>query len=163
MKKRKPGRPTKLTPEIQDKICDYLKMGNFIDTSCKLVGIHKDTFFEWMKRGREAKRKSIYQDFFFAVEEAQGFGEARHVAIVSKAGEFDWHASAWMLERKFPEKYGRKDKVDLKHDGKIEADVDIDEEDKEILKGVFREFITRASYGARESVRGDDSEADGEA
>ena len=42
--KRKPGRPTKLTPELQDEICGYIADGMTYADACRLVE-HKPYYF----------------------------------------------------------------------------------------------------------------------
>ncbi len=36
---KKVGRKTKLTPELQQVLCDIFKDGNFVSTACNAVGI----------------------------------------------------------------------------------------------------------------------------
>ena len=125
------GRPSKLTPKIQEEILRVIKSGNYIETACAYVGINKSTFYEWLKRGAREKdrvaknprakvRKSEqpYVDFSNAVEKALAQAEIRDVAIIGKAAEENWQAAAWRLERKFPERWGRKEKYALEHTGK---------------------------------------------
>lgn len=40
----------KYSKEIVEKICKCLKEGNTITATCESVGIHKGTFYEWMKK-----------------------------------------------------------------------------------------------------------------
>ena len=40
----------KFSDELTEKICKHLKQGATITTTCEAVGIHKDTFYEWMKK-----------------------------------------------------------------------------------------------------------------
>lgn len=107
--KRPAGRPTKLTPELQAKICDALRTGNYLETAAAFAGIDKTTLFDWLRRGARST-SGIYHDFSRAVEKALADSEARDVALVSKAAaEGIWQAAAWRLERKFPERWGRRD------------------------------------------------------
>ena len=46
------------------------------------------------------------------VEEALGVFEVTANALIAKAGEEQWQAKAWQLERKFPDRYGRRTRVD---------------------------------------------------
>ena len=107
-KKKKGGRPSKLTPELQAEIVFLIKAGNFIETTCDVVGINKSTFYAWMKLGDASTRPDKYTKFRDAVVNAQAFSEARDVAIIAKASEDDWRASAWKLERKFPDRWGKR-------------------------------------------------------
>ena len=47
-----PGKSkTKLTPELQERILLHLRVGAYVETAAACAGIHKDTFYEWMKKG----------------------------------------------------------------------------------------------------------------
>lgn len=105
--KNKGGRPSKLTPELQEEIVISIKRGDWTETTCATVGIDKSTFYAWMKRGKKETRHTRYKKFYEEVKRAQAISEARAVAIISKAAEKYWKAGAWMLERKYPEKWGK--------------------------------------------------------
>ena len=49
-------------------------------------------------------------DLPFALGET---GECRLVSLVSKAAAEQWQAAAWHLERKFPDRWGRKERLDV--------------------------------------------------
>jgi len=101
-KKRAGGRPPKLTPEILTKICDALRAGQLSRDGAAFAGIRKSTFYEWLRRGARAPR-GIYRELSDGVEKALADSEARDVMLIGKAaGDGDWQAAAWRLERKFP-------------------------------------------------------------
>jgi hypothetical protein len=89
-----------------------------VETAAACAGIHKDTFYEWMKKG--ARGQQPYVAFAEAVNKAVAESESRDLATILKAAQSQWQAAAWRLERRFPEKYGRNDRV--KVDAKIEHD-----------------------------------------
>lgn len=147
------GRPTKLTPELQKKIIDAIRAGNYMETAAAYAGISKDTFFRWLRKGARAK-SGIYKDFHDAVEKALADAEVRDVMLIANAAATDWKAAAWRLERKFPDRWGRKERLsaDLNHSGQVvkreEYDISItheitneilnDEEAKELAKQLLR-------------------------
>ena len=49
-------------------------------------------------------------EFSNAVKKALADGELYHVNNIRRHAQNNWQASAWMLERKFPKKYGRQDR-----------------------------------------------------
>ena len=115
------GRPTKLTPELQEELVKVIRAGNYIETACAYVGINKTTFYDWMKRGarekerlerntnaRPKKSEATFVELSNAIEKALAQAEIRDVAIIGKAAEENWQAAAWRLERKFPERWGKK-------------------------------------------------------
>lgn len=113
------GRPTKLTPELQKKIIDAIRAGNYMETAAAYAGISKDTFFRWLRKGARAK-SGIYKEFHDAVEKALAEAEVRDVMIIANAATSDWKAAAWRLERKFPDRWGRKESVNDERRLKLE-------------------------------------------
>lgn len=109
---RKRGRPTKLTPELQETICGILMNGNHIITTCDFVGISEKTFYDWLHRGERnspADQAGGYTEFYQAVKKAQASAEVLSVARIRQAGdEGNWQAHAWFLERSNPKRWGRR-------------------------------------------------------
>ena len=50
-----------------------------------------------------------YKNFHFAVEQAEAFSKHAQIYKVVK-GKFNWQASSWFLERRYPFEYRSKDK-----------------------------------------------------
>ena len=100
------GRPTKLTSEVADKICQALKAGNWREVAAQWAGIGERTFREWMAKG-EDDPDGIHGDFRRRVLEAEQQAEIRMVALVMKAAENDPRHAEWWLERKNPGRWGR--------------------------------------------------------
>ena len=107
------GRPTKLTPQVQARIVQAIVGGNDITVAAAYAGIGKTTFYEWLERGRKAKT-GPFADFADAIQKAQADAETRNVALIAKAAQDGtWTAAAWWLERKYPERWGRKDRHEV--------------------------------------------------
>lgn len=106
------GRPTKLTDALRDELVKLIQAGNYIETAAAAVGIHKDSLYEWLKRGAREK-KGPYREFSDAVQKAMGFAESRDVLLIAKAAASQWQAAAWRLERKYPARWGRKDRMEV--------------------------------------------------
>ncbi len=114
-----PGRPSKLTPEITKQISDLLLAGNFAETVCDFVGIHKDTFYEWMRRGERAWQVDVdggYVEFSDAIKKAIAQVEITTMNDVRR-GVDNWQSRAWWLERRHPDKWGNRGKQTLEHTG----------------------------------------------
>lgn len=103
------GRPS--TFEDPDKIqrfLAYLRDGNYRDTACKASGLGTSTLYRLLKladSGEEAA--TAFRD---AVERAEADAESetvRNVRNASKLPQF-WAAGMTYLERKSPEKWGRR-------------------------------------------------------
>lgn len=104
-------------------ICNLLKAGNTRRTSAIAGGISEETFYVWMKSKPE---------FSESVKKAEAEAEARNVAIINQAGKTSWQASAWWLERRRKEDFGRQDRVDITTNGKDIRAMTMNELDAEL-------------------------------
>jgi transposase len=109
------GRRTKLTPEVQDKIVGAIRAGNYAAVAAEYAGITESCFYLWLRRGR-AEGEGIYFQFLQAVKEAEREAEVRAVAIVQKHMADNWTAAMTFLERKFPDRWGRRDRTPVDTD-----------------------------------------------
>lgn len=103
--------PSKLTPEVHEKVVRLVRAGNFRETACAAAGITSRTMRHWMALGADGHEP--YAEFAAAVDQAEAEAEARDVARVVKAGDDDWRALAWRLERKSNERWARRDRPEL--------------------------------------------------
>jgi len=106
------GRPSKYTPEIAANICKDLELGNFRRAVAAANGINKDTITEWM---------NVYPEFSVQIRKAEALPEYRCVNKVM-LGWPGWQASAWWLERKYHEDWGRHDRLDMIYETRKEAE-----------------------------------------
>jgi hypothetical protein len=100
-------RPTKFTPDLQDRICQLIAAGNTIEVSAQAAGIAERTFHDWMARDR-----APFLAFQEAVDKAHAESEAILVSRVAAAARNgSWQASSWLLERRFPERWAKAKRV----------------------------------------------------
>lgn len=76
-----------------------LAEGMSIEAACALAGIHRDTYYSWRKRPELAGR----------IDAALATAEAALLATVRAASNDDWRAAAWILERRYPDTWARRD------------------------------------------------------
>lgn len=125
------GRPTVLTPEVQEAIVKALHVGAYVETAAATAGIRKSTLYDWLRRGAREKRRllkekkakpkrgeSRYVAFSDAVKKAMADSELLDIATIAKASRRTWQAAAWRLERKYPDRWGRRDRIDASISGK---------------------------------------------
>jgi transposase len=108
--KKTGGRRTKLTPEVHEKIVSAIRAGNYARVAAEYAGVGERTFYRWLQRGQEAQR-GIYRQFWQAVKKAEREAEVRAVAIIQKHMEDNWQAAMTYLERKYPDRWGRRDRL----------------------------------------------------
>ena len=94
------ARRTKLTPEVQRRIVQAIKLGSTYALACQYAGISRATFFRWMAAGRQ-NHSPAKREFPDAVKEAEGGHALQTLATIHRAAkDGDWKAGAWLLERR---------------------------------------------------------------
>ena len=106
------GRPNKLSPEIQERICSALRGGNYESAAAAAGGVGSSTFHRWMERGRLAK-SGPYRDFWVAVTRARDAAELSLVSMWVAAMPSDWRAIAEFLARRYPERWGKRERNEV--------------------------------------------------
>lgn len=102
------GAQPKLTLELADRLVQLLSAGNYVAVACREVGISRTLFYQWLDRGAShAARDLEYRELRDRVEHAQAQAEARNVAAIAAAARENWQAAAWLLERMYPERWGK--------------------------------------------------------
>jgi len=130
------GRPTKLTPKVQERFIEALGMALTYRLSAQYAGIGLSTFHKWMQRG-EREAGSIYADFRDAVKRAEAANAAACMARIAKASdEGHWQAAAWILERRHPSDYGRRVQ-EVHHTGQVETGPDVTQMAEDIAKRIW--------------------------
>lgn len=109
------GRPSKiLDAAVRDNLLTAIRAGNYIESAVRYAGISVASYRRWMDRGQsDDPDDAPYAEFRTVVEKARADAEVRYVAIIAKAAERTWQASAWWLERSFPDRWGFKHRVDM--------------------------------------------------
>lgn len=130
-KLRKRGRPTKLTPEVTEKVATAIRAtGMYLETAAVYAGVCKSTLHNWLRTGNAARdriealededgtievteHEDLCLEFLAAVEKAIADADAIDLGRVRKSK--DWKAAAWRLERRHPGEWGRR-KIELTGD-----------------------------------------------
>lgn len=99
------GRETKLTSDLQQKLCAAIAAGNYYRPACKSVNLGYQTFRTWMKRGVE-EEEGIYRDFRDAIVKAEADAELAVVALWQAQIPNNWAAARDFLARRFAARWG---------------------------------------------------------
>lgn len=146
------GRPTKLTEDLITEIANYVKAGNDIHICCQAVGICKTQFYNWMKRGNDISN-GLHRKFRDSILRAQAFAEIRDVVVVDRAAtDGDWRAAAWKLERRAPDRWGRREALAIEHGGQIKQVV-VEERRQALHAVIQRPELLAALAEAEELLR----------
>jgi hypothetical protein len=88
--------PMKYRPDIIEKIVEQLQIGMSREDTIVLVGINRDTFYDWLKNK---------PDFSDKVLKAEMVCKQRSIVRIQQHGRRDWRAAAWWLSRKYKGEY----------------------------------------------------------
>ena len=112
------GRPSKLTEEVKTKLVEAISQGNYYEAACSYAGITYATFRNWMNEGAEAT-EGEYFDFFDTIKKAESEAELRMVKEWQKHVPNNWQAIATFMERRYPDRWGRKERRDVNVSGEM--------------------------------------------
>lgn len=113
-KKRTAGRPSKKIPKYIDPLLANLREGMSLEAAASLAGLHRRTVEKWRKDD-----EAFNEEFQAAID----FAEAVMIADIKRLGneKADWRAIAWILERRFPERWSLKKEIDMNIDKKSDG------------------------------------------
>ena len=104
-------------PIIWQRLIEALQVGSYIEDACRYAGISSRQFRTWRSLADDGVEP--YASKWEEVRNAESVAIISNLANIKKAGQDgSWQASAWLLERKYPDKFARRDKVELQTENK---------------------------------------------
>ena len=112
----------KLNKKLCKAICDDIRIGLTIESACNIHGISDVTYYRWLKRADDPQEtNTMFKYFKRETEKAVADSEKN---LLDKIYQDDsWQSSAWILERRFRDKYVKPKQVELSAD--VKADVNV--------------------------------------
>ena len=96
------AKPTTLTPELQQKICDHILRGSSVPKAAVAAGVSWDTVKGWRKEGKAGRQP--FADFLDACDHARALCCTRMSKVVHDAAEKgDARPAQWWLEHCDPQ------------------------------------------------------------
>ena len=103
------GRPSKMAIDTQSRVCEAIRLGATRELAAAAAGISASTLYRWL-----ADDGDRYLEFSDALKAAEAEGALDALrCIQAAAGSGKWQAAAWLLERRHPNGYGRRQAVEL--------------------------------------------------
>lgn len=95
-------------PEGMLRLEQAIRAGATGEVAAQTIGVVRSTYYVWLEKGRDAPEGTPYREFHDRVQRARAESEVGLVArIAQAAGNGSWGAAAWLLERRFPERWGK--------------------------------------------------------
>lgn len=149
---------TKLTPTVRDQVCDAVRAGNYLKVAASAGGVTEQTIHNWIARGRDEKARveeghtprkteAVFLDFFEHLTRAEDQAEADAVRIWREQMPDDWRAAKEYLARRFGERWGDKQRVEMtgKDGGPVEQRITGDTEREKVTSMIDELAARRAS------------------
>jgi len=144
------ARPTKLTPKVRERIVESIRAGAYAEQAARAAGIAPSTYYDWLRRGEAGEQP--FSEFSEALRAGEAEAEVAAVANIREAANAgDWRAAAHYLERRHPERWGRRARPGLEHaEVRGDAPADFDAEVELLLGELQQEADRRAEASVRE-------------
>jgi transposase len=114
------GRPSTITPELVTALVQDVWSGLSFFWASKRRGLSHQRTLRWKQKGEQlmarddldpdqlTEAERLYVQLALDVGIAQAEFELAQLRRLLQDGEGDWRAPAWVLERRFPERWGRR-------------------------------------------------------
>lgn len=109
---------SKLNDQLINEAVKLVQTGLNDADVCDALGIHRSSWYGWMKAGDTPLKKKLAKE----VTRAKAMRKAYHLQnVVNSARDGNWQASAWYLERAYPQEYGRCQRLPEKDEKTLDA------------------------------------------
>lgn len=121
-KRKKVGARHKLTREALETAIKLKKGGANNRDIAAAIGVCEQTFYRW----QSDPKTDLQREFCESLKKAEAdYKNALCAIILRDAKERDWKAAAWLLERKYPEEYSRRDRIQAEVNQTTDATVEV--------------------------------------
>lgn len=103
-KRQRKRKPTKAQSKVREDLIENLRTGMTIEAACLLAGIGRTTYYRWLDEDEKWADEC---------KSAVRFAEAVLLERVKQLAmdKMDWRAFAWILEKRFPDDYGKRQEL----------------------------------------------------
>lgn len=105
------GRKTKLEDDIQQRLILAIERGLSIEDACEYAGITKKTYYNWLNKDitqiKDDEERKKFLHFLHNIKKAQSECQMYCLDFIMK--DKSWQSKAWLLERRFPDRWAKKD------------------------------------------------------
>jgi hypothetical protein len=103
------GRPSKLDDVTAQRIVEAVRVGAPWYLAADAGGVGRSTLRQWKQKG--ATGEEPYASFLARLKSAEGAGAVKSLERIQRAADNGtWQADAWLLERRYPKAFGRRDR-----------------------------------------------------
>ncbi len=104
------ARRAKCTLELIDEAARLKSEGMMDKDICAVLGIHPSSFYRWLNTPKTRLERELGD----ALKKADAHYKQALTGLIKQAAverSSNWTAAAWLLERKFPDEYARRERA----------------------------------------------------
>ena len=137
-------RPTKMTPDIINRIGDGISLGLTYALAANAAGITYQTLNFWMNKGKNSKSGEYFEFYKYITKCNADAAKALLERLNKAAVAGNCQVCMFILERRFPEDFGRRvyRKMNVVAEN-INANVEITDQEADILRKQIIEKFNR--------------------
>jgi len=121
----------KLDDDIILKLSGYIRKGSYAVTACKCCMVNEATFYNWIKEAEEHEKLGLDETTSLpvklrkSIEKAQADCEHELASMIKETAleKREWLPAMTFLERRHPERWGRKDRLQVDETKRVEITV----------------------------------------
>lgn len=129
-------KPYRLNERTKSAILQSLLAGSTIDAAAWAASVNPTTLYAWLRAGKSDDATEELRQLHEDVEAAIAKSEVHLVAIVRSHAKKNWKPAAWLLERRNPSAWGRRDPNQER----------VAEENTKALRELFQLFVGRGMF-----------------
>jgi len=121
------GRPQCYTAAKAALIVEAIRRGMPLKLAAAAGGVSYNTFVRWRNDGSNPDGPPHLKAFLNQIRMVEAEAAQRIVGLIESAAEKSWQAAAWMLERRYPEIYGKNAEPPSRPLGDFEMEISDDD------------------------------------
>jgi hypothetical protein len=103
----------KFTSRRKSAILRKMREGHYAKTAAETSGITEQTLYNWLRKGEDPEQYPEHAAFLEAYRKAEAEAEERAIKAIQDAFSSDWRAAMTYLERRHPDRWARRQNVDV--------------------------------------------------
>lgn len=117
-RREKASLPRTWTEEKAAIVIERIRFNAFRETAAQAAGIPKATFYNWLTAAKADDCHPRLREWAEELERVEAEAESNLLATVNFHAAKSWQAAAWIAERKWPERYGRPYRPEIRENPK---------------------------------------------
>lgn len=114
----KPTKPYLLTDTMIEAICTLVSQGLPLELCTNQLGIAENSLYRWLRYAKETEIESSQEyKLMVGIKRARSTAVLKRIKNIQKISEREdsnsWQASAWLLERSYPEHFAKRPDIQV--------------------------------------------------